>query len=228
MTRVLVVDDEPQIVRALVINLKARKYEVDAAPDGRTALELAASRHPDVIVLDLGLPDLDGVEVIRGLRGWTRVPILVLSARHSSDEKVEALDAGADDYVTKPFGMDELLARLRAAVRRAEPVAGGGEDDVLVETEGFTVDLAAKKVNRAGRDVRLTPTEWHLLEVLVRNTGRLVSQKQLLQEVWGPSYGTETNYLRVYMAQLRRKLEADPSHPKHFITEPGMGYRFEK
>ncbi|MEU2338159.1 response regulator, partial [Streptomyces sp. NPDC006654] len=228
MTRVLVVDDEPQIVRALVINLKARKYEVDAAPDGRTALELAASRHPDVVVLDLGLPDLDGVEVIKGLRGWTRVPILVLSARHSSDEKVEALDAGADDYVTKPFGMDELLARLRAAVRRAEPVAGGGEDDVLVETEGFTVDLAAKKVNRAGRDVRLTPTEWHLLEVLVRNTGRLVGQKQLLQEVWGPSYGTETNYLRVYMAQLRRKLETDPAHPKHFITEPGMGYRFEK
>jgi two-component system KDP operon response regulator KdpE len=228
MTRVLVVDDEPQIVRALVINLKARKYEVDAAPDGRTALELAASRHPDVVVLDLGLPDMDGVEVIRGLRGWTRVPILVLSARHSSDEKVEALDAGADDYVTKPFGMDELLARLRAAVRRAEP-AGPGEDDLTsVETEGFTVDLAAKKVNRAGKDVRLTPTEWHLLEVLVRNTGRLVSQRQLLQEVWGPSYGTETNYLRVYMAQLRRKLETDPSHPKHFITEPGMGYRFEK
>ncbi len=226
-TRVLVVDDEPQIVRALVINLKARKYEVDAAPDGRTALELAASRHPDVVVLDLGLPDMDGVEVIRGLRGWTRVPILVLSARHSSDEKVEALDAGADDYVTKPFGMDELLARLRAAVRRAEP-AGPGEDDVTtVETEGFTVDLAAKKVNRGGKDVRLTPTEWHLLEVLVRDTGRLVSQKQLLQEVWGPSYGTETNYLRVYMAQLRRKLESDPSHPKHFITEPGMGYRFE-
>ncbi|MGW2641695.1 response regulator [Streptomyces sp. NPDC001348] len=227
MTRVLVVDDEPQITRALVINLKARKYEVDAAPDGRTALDLAASRHPDVVVLDLGLPDMDGVEVIRGLRGWTRVPILVLSARHSSDEKVEALDAGADDYVTKPFGMDELLARLRAAVRRAEPV-GSGEDDVtMVETEQFTVDLAAKKVNRNGKDVRLTPTEWHLLEVLVRNTGRLVGQKQLLQEVWGPSYGTETNYLRVYMAQLRRKLEADPSHPKHFMTEPGMGYRFE-
>ncbi|MGW5431791.1 response regulator [Streptomyces sp. NPDC004059] len=228
MTRVLVVDDEPQIVRALVINLKARKYEVDAAPDGRTALELAASRHPDVVVLDLGLPDMDGVEVIRGLRGWTRVPILVLSARHSSDEKVEALDAGADDYVTKPFGMDELLARLRAAVRRAEPVGLGEDDMTTVETEGFTVDLAAKKVNRAGKDVRLTPTEWHLLEVLVRNTGRLVGQKQLLQEVWGPSYGTETNYLRVYMAQLRRKLETDPSHPKHFITEPGMGYRFEK
>ncbi|OIJ98885.1 response regulator [Streptomyces monashensis] len=228
MTRVLVVDDEPQIVRALVINLKARKYEVDAAPDGRTALELAASRHPDVVVLDLGLPDMDGVEVIKGLRGWTRVPILVLSARHSSDEKVEALDAGADDYVTKPFGMDELLARLRASVRRAEPAGPGEEDLTTVETDGFTVDLAAKKVNRAGKDVRLTPTEWHLLEVLVRNTGRLVSQRQLLQEVWGPSYGTETNYLRVYMAQLRRKLETDPSHPRHFITEPGMGYRFEK
>ncbi|MFD3523797.1 response regulator [Streptomyces sp. NPDC058653] len=227
--RVLVVDDEPQIVRALVINLKARKYEVDAAADGASALELAAARHPDVVVLDLGLPDMDGVEVIRGLRGWTRVPILVLSARQTSDEKVEALDAGADDYVTKPFGMDELLARLRAAVRRAEPVGSGDDDSVaIVETEGFTVDLVAKKVNREGRDVRLTPTEWHLLEVLVRNTGRLVSQKQLLQEVWGPSYGTETNYLRVYMAQLRRKLEADPSHPRHFVTEPGMGYRFDR
>lgn len=225
MTRVLVVDDEPQIVRALVINLKARKYEVDAAHDGRSALELAAARHPDVVLLDLGLPDLDGVEVIRGLRGWTRVPIIVLSARHSSDEKVEALDAGADDYVTKPFGMDELLARLRAAVRRAEPAAG--EDESTVVTDGFTVDLAAKKVNRDGADVRLTPTEWHLLEVLVRNAGRLVSQTQLLQEVWGPAYRTETNYLRVYLAQLRRKLETDPSHPKYFITEPGMGYRFE-
>ncbi|MFF1908418.1 response regulator [Kitasatospora sp. NBC_00085] len=225
MTRVLVVDDEPQIVRALVINLKARKYEVDAAHDGASALELAAARHPDVVVLDLGLPDMDGVEVIKGLRGWTRVPIIVLSARHASDEKVEALDAGADDYVTKPFGMDELLARMRAAVRRAEPVAG--EDDSLVVTDSFTVDLAAKKVNRDGTDVRLTPTEWHLLEVLVRNAGRLVSQTQLLQEVWGPAYRTETNYLRVYLAQLRRKLERDPSHPRHFITEPGMGYRFE-
>ncbi|MER0246380.1 response regulator [Streptomyces sp. HSW2009] len=225
--RVLVVDDEPQIVRALVINLKARKYEVDSAPDGATALRLAAARHPDVIVLDLGLPDMDGVEVIKGLRGWTRVPILVLSARQTSDEKVEALDAGADDYVTKPFGMDELLARLRAAVRRAEPV-GQSEGAVLVETDSFSVDLAAKKAHRDGADVRLTPTEWHLLEVLVRNAGRLVSQKQLLQEVWGPSYGTETNYLRVYMAQLRRKLERDPSHPRHFVTEPGMGYRFEQ
>ncbi|MFF0109532.1 response regulator [Streptomyces hirsutus] len=227
MTRVLVVDDEPAIVRALVINLKARSYEVDSAHDGADALRLAAARPPDVVVLDLGLPDMDGVEVIRNLRGWTRVPILVLSARHASDEKVQALDAGADDYVTKPFGMDELLARLRAAVRRAEP-SGEDEGDLVVETDGFTVDLAAKKVHRDGKDVRLTPTEWHLLEVLVRNGGRLVAQKQLLREVWGPSYGTETNYLRVYMAQLRRKLEADPAHPKHFITEPGMGYRFER
>ncbi|WP_326755175.1 response regulator [Streptomyces hirsutus] len=227
MTRVLVVDDEPAIVRALVINLKARSYEVDSAHDGADALRLAAARPPDVVVLDLGLPDMDGVEVIRSLRGWTRVPILVLSARHASDEKVQALDAGADDYVTKPFGMDELLARLRAAVRRAEP-SGEDEGDLVVETDEFTVDLAAKKVHRDGKDVRLTPTEWHLLEVLVRNGGRLVAQKQLLREVWGPSYGTETNYLRVYMAQLRRKLEADPAHPKHFITEPGMGYRFER
>ncbi|MFD5318240.1 response regulator [Streptomyces sp. NPDC127098] len=227
MHRVLVVDDEPQILRALVINLKARKYEVDTAEDGAEALRLAADRHPDVVILDLGLPDMDGVDVITGIRGWTRVPIIVLSARHTSDEKVEALDAGADDYVTKPFGMDELLARLRAAVRRAEP-SGAAEDEPTVETADFTVDLAAKKVHREGKDVRLTPTEWHLLEVLIRNTGRLVSQKQLLQEVWGPSYGTETNYLRVYMAQLRRKLEADPSVPRHLITEPGMGYRFER
>jgi two-component system KDP operon response regulator KdpE len=222
-TRVLVVDDEPQIVRALRINLRARGYEVDAAPDGRTALELAARRHPDVVVLDLGLPDMDGVEVIRGLRGWLSVPIIVLSARYASDEKVASLDAGADDYVTKPFGMDELLARLRAAVRRAAPTA----EAAIVETSAFTVDLAAKKVQRDGADVRLTPTEWHVLEVLVRNAGRLVSQQQLLREVWGPAYENETNYLRVYLAQLRRKLEPDPSHPLHLITEPGMGYRFE-
>ncbi|MGY1438475.1 MULTISPECIES: response regulator [Streptomyces] len=228
MHRVLVVDDEPQIVRALVINLKARKYEVDAAHDAATALRMAADRHPDVVILDLGLPDMDGVDVIRGIRGWTRIPILVLSARQTSDEKVEALDAGADDYVTKPFGMDELLARLRAAVRRSEPPAGMPEGSGVIETETFTVDLAAKKVRRDGGDVRLTPTEWHLLEALVRNPGRLVSQKQLLREVWGPSYGTETNYLRVYMAQLRRKLETDPAHPRHFVTEAGMGYRFEK
>ena len=219
----LVVDDEPQIVRALRINLRARGYEVDAAPDGRTALDLAARRHPDVVLLDLGLPDMEGVEVISGLRGWLSVPIIVLSARHSSDEKVASLDAGADDYVTKPFGMDELLARLRAAVRRAAPAA----ESALIETPAFSVDLAAKKVHKDGADVRLTPTEWHVLEVLVRNSGKLVGQQQLLREVWGPAYEHETNYLRVYLAQLRRKLEPDPAHPVYLITEPGMGYRFE-
>ncbi len=225
MPRVLVVDDEPQLVRALAINLRARKYDVHAASDGAGALQLAADHHPDVIILDLGLPDMDGIEVIHGLRGWTRVPIIVLSARHASDEKVEALDAGADDYVTKPFGMDELLARLRAAVRRAAP---GPADSALVETGAFTVDLGAKRVRRQGTDIRLTPTEWHVLECLARNAGRLVTQKQLLREVWGPGYVTETNYLRVYMAQLRRKLEPDPSRPHHLVTEPGMGYRFER
>ncbi|WP_225825360.1 response regulator [Streptomyces naphthomycinicus] len=226
MTRVLVVEDDPQLVRALVINLQARRYGVDAAPDGATALRLAAARPPDVVLLDLGLPDMDGAHVIEALRGWTRVPILVLSARQSSDEKVAALDAGADDYVTKPFSMDELLARLRAAVRRTRDTERVPEP-LLVETEHFSVDLLAKKVLRDGRDVRLTPTEWHLLEILVTRPGRLITQRQLLQEVWGATRGNKTNYLRVYMAQLRRKLEADPSHPRHLITEPGMGYRFE-
>jgi two-component system KDP operon response regulator KdpE len=226
MTRVLVVEDDPQLVRALVINMRARAYGVDAAPDGATALRLAATRQPDVVMLDLGLPDMDGVDVIRALRGWTRVPILVLSARQASEEKVAALDAGADDYVTKPFSMDELMARLRAAVRRTEETPLAPETTV-VQTDGFVIDLRAKKVVRGARDVRLTPTEWHLLEVLVTNPGRLVTQRQLLQEVWGVTQGNKTNYLRVYMAQLRRKLEADPSHPRHLITEPGMGYRFE-
>ncbi|WP_329267018.1 response regulator [Streptomyces sp. NBC_01451] len=226
MTRVLVVEDDPQLVRALVINLQARQYGVDAAPDGTTALRLAATRQPDVVMLDLGLPDMDGVDVIRALRGWTRVPILVLSARQASDEKVAALDAGADDYITKPFSMDELLARLRAAVRRTEDAPLVPEAS-LVETDEFTVDLLAKKVVRSGRDVRLTPTEWHLLEILITNPGRLVSQRYLLQEVWGVTNGNKTNYLRVYMAQLRRKLEKDPSHPRYLITEPGMGYRYE-
>jgi two-component system KDP operon response regulator KdpE len=221
--RVLVVDDEPQIRRALAINLRARGYDVDLAEDGRTALELAARSHPDVVVLDLGLPELDGVEVIKGLRGWSRVPIVVLSVRDAEGDKVAALDAGADDYVTKPFGMDELLARLRAALRRAAPA----EEEATVETPDFAIDLAAKRVVRDGAEVRLTPTEWHLVEVLVRNRGRLVTQRQLLQEVWGPEYGEETNYLRVYMAQVRRKLEPEPSQPRYFITEPGMGYRFE-
>ncbi|MFI8368556.1 response regulator [Streptomyces sp. NPDC085466] len=233
MTRVLVVEDEPPLVRALTINLRARAYEVDAAPDGTTALRLAAERRPDVVVLDLGLPDMDGIDVIKTLRGWTRVPLVVLSARRTTHEKVEAFEAGADDYLTKPFDMAELLARLRAAVRRNTPDGAGGvlpadePRSLTVATEDFTVDLAAKKVRRGGLAVRLTPTEWHLLEILVRSPGRLISQRQLLEEVWGPTFATRTNYLRVYMAQLRRKLEKDPSHPRYLITEPGMGYRFE-
>ncbi|SDT30271.1 response regulator [Microlunatus soli] len=222
---VLLVDDEPALVKALSINLRARHWEVITSADGAGALDAAAKHRLDVVVLDLGLPDLDGIEVIEGIRGWSRVPIIVLSARHDSEEKVAALDAGADDYVTKPFGMDELLARLRAMVRRAQPA--DDSDEAVVESGALRIDLARKKVSRNGADVRLTPTEWHLLEVLVRNRGKLVSPQQLLGEVWGPGYRTETNYLRVYSAQLRRKLEDDPSHPRHLITEPGMGYRFE-
>ncbi|GAA0492382.1 response regulator [Streptomyces olivaceiscleroticus] len=226
MTRVLVVEDDPQLVRALVINLQARRYGVDTAPDGTTALRLAAARQPDVAVLDLGLPDMDGVDVIKALRGWTRIPLLVLSARQGSDDKVAALDAGADDYITKPFSMDELLARLRAAVRRTE-TAPLAPETAVVTTKDFSVDLVAKRASRDGQDVRLTPTEWHLLEILVCHPGRLISQRHLLQQVWGASRSDRTHYLRVYMAQIRRKLEPDPSHPRYLITEPGMGYRFE-
>lgn len=225
MTKVLVVDDEPQIVRALRINLAARGYEVLTAHDGATALRQAADGKPDVVVLDLGLPDMDGTDVIAGLRGWTTLPIIVLSARTDSTDKVDALDAGADDYVTKPFGMDELLARLRAAVRRS--AVTDPEDEPVVQTSSFTVDLAAKRVLRDSAEVHLTPTEWGLLEVLARNAGKLVAQKQLLREVWGPAYEKETHYLRVYVAQLRRKLEPEPARPRHLLTEPGMGYRFE-
>jgi len=223
VTRILVVDDEPQLLRALGTNLKARGYEIDLAPTGEVALTLAARNHPDLVILDLGLPGIDGLEVIRGLRGWTRVPILVLSVREGERDKVAALDAGADDYVTKPFGMDELLARLRAALRRAAPA----DEAAAVVTPDFTVDLAAKRVLRGKEEVRLTPTEWEIVEILVRNPGRLVTQRQLLQDVWGPQYSTETNYLRVYMAQIRRKLEPDPTRPRYFLTEPRMGYRFE-
>jgi two-component system KDP operon response regulator KdpE len=223
MSLVLAVDDEPQLLRALITNLKARGYEVDAATTGEIALELAARHHPDVVVLDLGLPAMSGIEVIHGLRGWTEVPIIVLSARDAEREKIAALDAGADDYVTKPFGMGELLARIRAALRRGAPAP----EQASVVTDAFTIDLSAKRVSNAEGEIRLTPTEWHLVEVLVRNAGRLVTQGALLREVWGPEYGTETNYLRVYMAHIRRKLEPDPSEPRYFITEPGMGYRFE-
>ena len=225
MSRVLVVDDDAPLARALAITLTARGYQVDTAGTGAAALAAAAARPPDVVVLDLGLPDLDGVDVVTALRGWTRAPVIVLSAREAQAQKVAALDAGADDYVTKPFGMDELLARVRAAVRRGVDVA---PDAPVVTTPTFTVDLAARRVTTADGEVRLTPTEWSLLEVLVRHRGRLVGRQQLLQEVWGPEYSTETNYLRVYVAQLRRKLEPDPARPRHLITEPGVGYRFEE
>jgi two-component system KDP operon response regulator KdpE len=220
MTRVLVVDDDPAILRTLSMNLRARQYDVLTAADGRTALQACRDDKPDVVILDLGLPDLSGVEVLREFREYSQVPVIVLSARHGSDDKVQALDLGADDYVTKPFGMDELVARVRAAVRRS------GTTAEVVETPAFTVDFAARQVWRDGAEIRLTPTEWGLLDALVTRPGRLVSQRQLLQEVWGPTYVSETNYLRVHMANLRRKLEPDPARPRHFITEPGMGYRF--
>jgi two-component system KDP operon response regulator KdpE len=223
MTRVLVVDDEPQILRALRINLRVRDYEVHVASTGAEALEVAGRYPPDLVILDLGLPDLDGVEVIQGLRGWTKAPIIVLSGRTDSVDKVEALDAGADDYVTKPFGVEELLARMRAAVRRT----GTPEDLPRIRLGDLVIDLAAKRVIRQGDDVRLTPTEWHLLEVLLRNPGKLLSRNQLLTEVWGPGYADATGNLRLYMAQLRRKLEPDPARPRWLITEPGMGYRYQ-
>ncbi len=224
-TRVLVVDDEPQILRALKINLSVRGYEVVTAATGAGALRAAAEQRPDVVILDLGLPDISGIEVLAGLRGWLTVPVIVLSARTDSADKVEALDAGADDYVTKPFGMDEFLARLRAAARRNAATAD--TDQPIIETASFTVDLAAKKVTKNGGEVHLTPTEWGMLEMLVRNRGKLVGRDELLTQVWGPAYAKETQYLRVYLAQLRRKLENDPSNPKHLLTEAGMGYRFE-
>jgi two-component system, OmpR family, KDP operon response regulator KdpE len=229
--RVLVVDDEPQLLRALRINLAARRYEVVVAADGASALDFAARHVPDIVVLDLGLPDMDGTDVIAGLRGWTKVPILVLSGRTDAADKVDALDAGADDYVTKPFSMDELMARLRALLRRAE--AENSPQPVVIIGH-YTVDLSAKSVLRAAdapeglpEQVHLTKTEWAVLEMLVLNPGRLVSGKQILQQVWGPSYESETNYLRFYLAKLRQKLEPEPSHPRQLLTEPGMGYRFQ-
>jgi two-component system, OmpR family, KDP operon response regulator KdpE len=208
VTRVLAVDDEPAILRALATNLRARGYQVDLATTGEAALDLATRHPPDAVILDLGLPGISGLEVINGLRGWSRVPILILSAREAQAEKVAALDAGADDYVTKPFGMDELLARLRAALRRAAPIS----EAPVVETPDFRIDLTGKRVVAPVGEVRLTPIEWHLVEVLARNAGKLVTGRQLLEEVWG---------------HIRRKLEPDPSRPRYFITEPGMGYRFE-
>jgi two-component system KDP operon response regulator KdpE len=223
VSTVLVVDDDPALVRALTINLRARGYQVHAAATGAGALQLAATDAPDAVVLDLGLPDMDGSDVIAGLRGWTDVPILVLSAREHSRQKVAALDAGADDYVVKPFGMEELLARLRAAIRRGTPTPA----EPRITTEDFTIDLSAGRVTADGRDVKLTPTEWHLLEVLARHPGKVLDHARLLTEVWGPAYREQTNYLRVYMATLRRKLEPDAAHPRHLLTEAGRGYRFE-
>ncbi len=223
MTTVLVVEDEVGLARALAITLRAKGYDVHLAATAAAALEAAASRPPDLVVLDLGLPDLDGLDVLRGLRAWTDVPVVVLSARQTSDDKVEALDAGADDYVTKPFGMDELLARLRAATRRAPTQA----PPAVVETAAFSVDLARRVVTRHGERVRLTPTEWQLLELLARDVGRVVGRRELLRALRGPHLDRETHYLRVYLNQLRRKLEDDPAAPRHLLTEPGVGYRLE-
>ena len=222
MTRVLVIDDEPQIRRALATNLRARDYDVELAATGEEGLRLAAERRPDLVLLDIGLPGVDGTDVVRGLRGWSNVPIVMLTVRSDEADKVDALDAGADDYVTKPFGMNELLARMRAALRRTT----ASDDEAVVTAGDLRIDLADKRVLRDGVEVHLTPTEWALVEQLARHRGRLVTQRQLLQAVWGPQYETETNYLRVHMANVRRKLERDPSRPRLFLTEPGMGYRF--
>jgi two-component system KDP operon response regulator KdpE len=224
MSKLLLVDDEARFAEALAISLRPRGYEVHVATTGESGLETAARLHPDVIVLDLGLPGIDGLEVLRGLRAWTEAPVVVLSAREAEHTKVEALDAGADDYVTKPFGMDELVARLRAVQRRRTT---RGEEESVVTTEHFSLDLAAKRATVAGATVRLTPKEWLVVEALVRNAGRLVSQRMLLQAAWGPQYQTETEYLRVFLASVRRKLEPIPGNPRYFVTEPGMGYRFE-
>ena len=225
MTRILVVDDDPGLARALAINLRARKYEVQVAATGRDALRLAASTPPDAVILDLGLPGMSGRDVIDGLRGWMSVPIIVLSARDSEIDMVAALDAGADDYVTKPFGMGELLARLRAALRRASP---SDDEPPVITTEDFVIDLLAKRVTTAMGEIRLTPTEWQLVELLVRHEGKLVPSRTILESVWGPMFVEQTNYLRVYMAHIRRKLEPVPSQPRYFHTEPGLGYRYER
>ena len=225
MTRIVIVDDDRPLAHALGINLRAHGYQVTLAHDGRTALTEITRTYPAVVVLDLGLPDLDGIEVLTDIRCSSAVPVIVLSARSTSAEKVEALDAGADDYVTKPFAMNELLARIRASVRRGTPTLAAGAEQA-VTTPDFTIDLGAHRVHREGNTVRLTPTEWSLLEMLVRQSGRLVTQKQILTDIWGPASVEHTHYLRVYLAQLRRKLEPDPAHPRYLITEPGLGYRF--
>jgi two-component system KDP operon response regulator KdpE len=228
VSRVLLVEDDVQLLRAMQVTLRARGHHILTATTGRRALATAAGEHPDLVVLDLGLPDLDGVEVIRGLRGWTPVPIIVLSGRTFGGDKVAALDAGADDYVTKPFGVEELLARIRAVTRRTTTLTGAA-----VDIGDYRIDLAAKRVDTRAADgpappeVRLTPTEWRLLEALVRRPGRLVSRRELLTEVWGPAYTDDTSSLRLYLNRLRHKLEPDPTRPRHLLTEPGMGYRYQ-
>ncbi len=225
MTRILVVDDELPIRRALSINLQARGYEVDVAENGAQALHLVGARRPDLILLDLGLPDLDGLDVVHGVRGWSSIPIVVLSARGAETAKVAALDAGADDYITKPFGIDELLARVRSALRRGQsaPVAP------VVRTDDFTIDLVRTLITKAdGEEVHLTKVEWMIVDELVRNAGRLVTRKQLLQRLWGPNGESDTNVLRVHLTHIRKKLEPVPSQPRHFLTEAGMGYRFRE
>ncbi|HEY3573636.1 MAG TPA: response regulator [Arthrobacter sp.] len=222
MTGVLVVDDDQHLLKALRITLQAHGYTVETAADGEAALIAASRNPPGIVVLDLGLPDMDGAAVLRELRRWSTAPVLVLSARHGSSDKVDALDAGADDYITKPFGLEELLARLRALLRRAPEAT----EPSTVDTPEFSVDLGRRMVTRNGEPVKLTPTEWSILELLVRNPGKLITQQQILASVWGPAYEKEANYLRVYMAQLRRKLEADTGNPRHLLTEAGVGYRF--
>jgi len=225
--RILIADDDPQILRALKVTLRARGYEIITADDGAEALEMAANHRPDLVMLDLGMPKLDGVEVIAGLRGWTQVPILVVSGRSDAADKVDALDAGADDYVTKPFAIDELLARIRALTRR---VVNPG-DDPIVEFGEVSVDFTAKQImkrNRTKREpIRLTPTEWRILDILVHNPGKLVTREDLLTQIWGPFHTKDTGYLRLYFAQLRKKLEPIPGEPRYLVTVLGMGYRFE-
>lgn len=223
MSRVLVVDDEPAIQRALRANLVARGYDADVARTGEEALTLAAGRRPDLVLLDLGLPGMSGIQVIEGLRGWTEVPIIILSARGDEADKVAALDAGADDYLTKPFGMDELFARVRVALRRKQPLP----EQAVVTTPHFTLDLVNKTAVRSdAAPAKLTPTEWQIVEVLVRHPDQLVTQRQLLQQIWQAPVEIDTNLLRVHLTHIRRKLEPDPSRPRYFVTEPRMGYRF--
>jgi two-component system, OmpR family, KDP operon response regulator KdpE len=229
VTLILIVDDEPQIRRALRVNLEARSYATIEAEDGRSALRSAADANPDMVLLDLGLPDIDGVDIVAGIRGWSQVPIIVLTARDDEHSKVLALDAGADDYVTKPFGINELLARIRASLRRVGPTE---ESPAIITADAFVIDLAAKTAVRtvgssaAPTDVHLTPTEWSIVEYLVRHPDRLVTQRQIVDAVWGPAYAIDANLIRVHLTHIRAKLEPEPAHPKYFVTEPGMGYRF--